>query len=734
MRKKILSLLIALCLLVTIFPINTQEVNAATYTQSQIKTKLQGMINGTSYGGKYKKGRNYTNCFSFAKIIFKNLYGQSINNLNYHGKYYYANTSKTIKLVGRCYVNNLKYPCECGGRDIATSDAKKKTTTLNNTNLKNLIKKMQSGDLLQGVGVNGTNEKNGNGKHQHTAIVYSVNKSNYTVTIYDANGLADGVIRLRTLTISNLKDGNFGHCISVYRSNKASTTTSWQSSLKAKNYASSGKTVLSWNSYSGASKYYVYRRKASSKKYTRIATTKSKTYVDKKATNGTYYYYYVKAISKSGKTLKTSSKISRTCDLARPTFKSITCIPSNGAIKVSFKGVKNANRYKIYRATGKKGKYSCIYTIKRKKADKGGESLYFINKNTTPGKTYYYKIRAVTTKNVGANSAISKYCYRTRDLARPVVKAKTRSDGKIVLSWKKIKHADKYYVYRAVKGGKYSKIATITGTSYTNTKSLKNGKTYYYKVKAIDKSNSAAASSASIAVSKKYTNKIIGFVSASTYKSKYKNSKKYSAKPYYRYKTRSVKTTTSTSSYLSGWSLVSKTTSYNYGSWTTTKPSTNYESKSVYYYYAYVCKCRKLYWKSSKSDICSNCNTNMNNLLKIYTSNNPASYYKKDTDGSYFTPKTLDKSNPGKLGTIYYMTYNGNSISKFISTSNKNTSFLWPSSSLKATIYRTKTPKTIYKYQKYSNWSSWSSWTSKYKSNSNYVKRDTTVKYYIVKK
>ena len=56
----------------------------------------------------------------------------------------------------------------------------------------------------------------------------------------------------------------------------------------------------------------------------------------------------------------------------------------------------------------------------------------------------------MTSKNIGADSA-TKYCYRTRDLARPVVKAKTRSDGKIVLSWGKIKYADKYYVYRAVK-------------------------------------------------------------------------------------------------------------------------------------------------------------------------------------------------------------------------------------------------------------------------------------------
>ena len=64
------------------------------------------------------------------------------------------------------------------------------------------------------------------------------------------------------------------------------------------------------------------------------------------------------------------------------------------------------------------------------------------------------------------------------------------------------------------------------------------------------------------------------------------------------------------------------------------------------------------------------------------------------------------------------MTYNGNSISKFISTSSKNTSFLWPSSSLRTIVYRTKTPTTIYKYQKYGSWSNWSNWTSTYKANS----------------
>lgn len=734
MRKKILSLLIALCLLVTIFPINLQEASAATTPKkiysSDVNNRIKELqtLNGNYFTKNNKpcvkeSGHGCSNCnvtnvlannSTIRNLIYKHKGSKNVSSysnlpIHYYGSYKFTLGSSCVGFANfaEWYIFSNKTSDKVNTKAIKTS------IYYNYTNMKKYVK---PGDVLRL-------------SKGHSAIVISVGKSG--VKVINCNLNSSGAKISTEILYYNAWNCNVG--ISRASNYVTSSTTSWQSSLKAKNYASSGKTVLSWNSYSGASKYYVYRRKASSKRYTKIATTKSKTYVDKTATNGTYYYYYVKAVSKSGKTLKISSKISRTCDLARPLLKSITCIPSSGAIKISFKGVKNANRYKIYRATSKNGKYSCIYTIKRKKTDKGGESLSFTNKSTTPGKTYYYKIRAVTSKNIGADSA-TKYCYRTRDLARPVVKAKTRSDGKIVLSWGKIKYADKYYVYRAVKGGKYSKIATVTSTSYTNSTSLKNGTTYYYKVKAIDSNKSAANSATSVAVSKKYENKVIGFVSESTYKSKYKNSKKYSAKPYYRYKTRSVQTTTSTSSSLSGWTLISKSTNYKYGSWTTTKPSSNYESKSVYYYYAYVCNCRKMYWKSSNSDTCSNCNTKMTNILKVYSSNNPSLYYKKDTDGSYFTPKTLDKSNPGKLGTIYYMTYNGNSISKFISTSSKNTSFLWPSSSLRTIVYRTKTPTTIYKYQKYGSWSNWSNWTSTYKANSTTQKRDTTTKYYILKK
>ncbi len=224
------------------------------------------------------------------------------------------------------------------------------------------------------------------------------------------------------------------------------------------------------------------------------------------------------------------------------------------------------------------------------------------------------------------------------------------------------------------------------------------------------------------------------FVTEDEYRAKYSNTSKYAATPYYRYQTRTKNTTTSTSASLSGWTRVGSKTTYKYGGWSQVKPSGGYESVSTYYYYTYVCKCQRLYWKSKNSDICSNCGTNAKNLLRVYSKNNPALYYKKDTDGSYFTPKKIVKSSPGSFGTIYRISFNGNSVTAFTSTSLKNTSFLWPSSAFKVTLYRSKTATTTYSYERWSAWSGWSAWTKVYKSNSDTINRDSEVRYYIEKK
>ena len=78
----------------------------------------------------------------------------------------------------------------------------------------------------------------------------------------------------------------------------------------------------------------------------------------------------------------------------------------------------------------------------------------------------------------------------------PVVKITNKaSNGKPSLSWDAVNGAVEYEVYRATsKTGKYSRVKTTTGTSYTNT-SATTGKTYYYYVVSIDEDGIASESS-----------------------------------------------------------------------------------------------------------------------------------------------------------------------------------------------------------------------------------------------
>ncbi len=72
-------------------------------------------------------------------------------------------------------------------------------------------------------------------------------------------------------------------------------------------------------------------------------------------------------------------------------------------------------------------------------------------------------------------------------IAKPKISLKyVNHYSHIKISWKKCSGAQKYWVYRAEKGGKYKRIKVTTSTSFTD-KSISYNKKYYYKVKAIGK-------------------------------------------------------------------------------------------------------------------------------------------------------------------------------------------------------------------------------------------------------
>lgn len=149
------------------------------------------------------------------------------------------------------------------------------------------------------------------------------------------------------------------------------------------------------------------------------------------------------------------------------------------SLKVSWKRVKNAKGYQVYRATKKNGKYKRVKTIKK------GKTVSWTNKKLTTGKRYYYKVRAYKGKQKGSFSAKKSGVPKLTKTSG--VKASTTSSSAIKISWKKTSGATGYQVYRATsKSGSYSKVKTTSSASFTNT-GLAASKTYYYKVRAYKK-------------------------------------------------------------------------------------------------------------------------------------------------------------------------------------------------------------------------------------------------------
>lgn len=103
-----------------------------------------------------------------------------------------------------------------------------------------------------------------------------------------------------------------------------------------------------------------------------------------------------------------------------------------------------------------------------------------MRKNIISLLTLVFSIAFVFGNELDASAATS--------LSKPVITVKATGTTKIKISYKKVKGATSYRIYRATsKNGKYKRIISTKSTSYTNSK-LKSSFRYYYKVRALKKS------------------------------------------------------------------------------------------------------------------------------------------------------------------------------------------------------------------------------------------------------
>ena len=302
-----------------------------------------------------------------------------------------------------------------------------------------------------------------------------------TATSYTNTGAAVGkTYYYRVKAVNSV--GTSGHSNIV--SGKAKTAAPAAPSVTAGN-SSTGKPKLTWNAVSGAVKYEVYRSTRQNSGYSLLGTTTSTSYVNTGASTGTTYYYRVKAVNRNGMASGYSNIVSGKAKAAAPAAPSVTAgNSSTGKPRLTWKAVSGAVSYRIYRSESRGTGYSLLGTT---------SSTSYVNTGAAAGKIYYYRVKAVNRDGMASGySNIVSGKAKAAAPAAPSVTIGNSSTGKPQLTWKAVSGAVSYRIYRSEsRGTGYSLLGTTSSTSYVNTGAAA-GKTYYYRVKAVNRDGMAS--------------------------------------------------------------------------------------------------------------------------------------------------------------------------------------------------------------------------------------------------
>jgi len=253
------------------------------------------------------------------------------------------------------------------------------------------------------------------------------------------------------------------------------------------NSSDSGKPKLTWAAVDGAAKYEIYRSTQQSTGYSLLGTTTSTSYVNTGAAVGTTYYYKVRAVNSAG-TSAYSNIVSGRAKAAIPAAPRVTIGNSSasGKPQLTWAAVDGAAKYEIYRSTQQSTGFTLLGTT---------TSTSYVNTGAAVGKTYYYKVRALNVDGAaGAYSSTVSGAAKAVAPAAPTVTMTYSDGGKPKLTWSAVSGAASYRVYRSEsRGTGYSLLGTTTSTSYVNTGAAV-GKTYYYRVKAVNSAGTSAYS------------------------------------------------------------------------------------------------------------------------------------------------------------------------------------------------------------------------------------------------
>ena len=244
--------------------------------------------------------------------------------------------------------------------------------------------------------------------------------------------------------------------------------------------------VVTWQQAAGAARYKVFRKDPVNTGWKVVATVSGLSYTDKNATAGVKYSYTVRGVNTDGALSPgfdrtgVSAMVPKAAAPANVTLGSAKAV--SGGIQVTWQAASGAAKYNVYRKDASNTRWVVIGTV---------TGTSYTDKTVKAGVTYTYTVRGVSadgkTLSPGYNKTGVSATMPTVSAAPANVtlgSAKAVSGG-IQVTWQAASGAAKYKVYRKdAVNTKWTVIATVTGTSYTD-KSGTAGTKYSYTVRGV---------------------------------------------------------------------------------------------------------------------------------------------------------------------------------------------------------------------------------------------------------